>query len=307
MPRRAKVVDIESATDTKRLFLYAGSLVSEKIVNQLGIRYAVESPAIARLTSAPEASKRPSPKKKSRYGQRYTRMRLLTTLVHELASRDALRVEASKFYLKHIEFFSAEPTDKRRIGLRVDPETYALCLSLPYSIVGTASISLMYRVIMHFFAVKKGIIKAPPVSERSKSAKLHVVQPYDPNLPDLPDRRTGKNVGPATSLSIDLDGIEELKHLCAVFKSKQAGLVRALIRSVANDDDQLEGVKKFYRQEFVNKEPVEGRGTVRLNLTKQEKSLLEHLSYSIMGKFNRSLTARCIIGYFNKSGDIELS
>jgi hypothetical protein len=307
MPRRAKVVDIENATETKRLFLYAGSSVSEEIVNQLGIRYAVESAAIARLTSAPEPSKRPSPKKKSRYGQRYTRMRLLTTLVHELASSDALRVEASKFYLRHIEFFSAEHSDDRRIGLRVDPETYALCLSLPYSIVGTGSISLMYRVILHFFAVKKGIIKAPPVSKRSKSAKLHVAEPYDPNLPEVPDRRNGTNVGPATSLSIDRDGIKELKHLCAVFKRKQAGLIRALIRSVANDNGQLEGVKRFYRQEFVNKEPVEGRGVVRLNLTKQEKSLLEHLSYSIMGEFNRSLTARCIIGYFNKSGDIELS
>ena len=45
---------------------------------------------------------------------------------------------------------------------------------------------------------------------------------------------------------------------------------------------------------------------IRLNLAKQETSLLDHLSYSIMGEFNRSLTARCIVGYFNKSGDKKL-
>jgi hypothetical protein len=65
-------------------------------------------------------------------------------------------------------------------------------------------------------------------------------------------------------------------------------------------------VKKFYRNEFVNKEPAKGRVQIRLNLAKQETSLLDHLSYSIMGEFNRSLTARCIVGYFNKSGDKKL-
>jgi hypothetical protein len=64
------------------------------------------------------------------------------------------------------------------------------------------------------------------------------------------------------------------------------------------------GVKTFYRQEFVNKEPRKGRMIFRLSLSKEETSLLDHLrssSYSVMGEFHRSLTARCIVGDFNKT------
>jgi len=310
MPKRETAIHGE----TKRLSLYAGNTVSDQIVNQLGMRYAIESPTIARMTltqSTPRKSKRLAT---ANVGQRYTRARLMAVLVRKLASRDALRVEAAKFYLKHIEFFTDAPDDKRadvrklKLGLNVDPETYALCQSLPYSIVGRGSVSLMYRVIVHFFAVKEKIIPAPPVSKHSGPVELPdpTIRAYEPRRP-LPDRINGKDVGAPTALSFDPEGGKELKHLGAIFKRKNVGVIRALIKSVAADADQLEGVKKFYRHEFVNKEPAPGRVLIRLNLTKEERSLLDHLSYSIMGDFNRSLTARCIVGYFNKSGERRLS
>jgi hypothetical protein len=309
MPRREKAIHSE----TKRLSIYGGNAVSDEIVNQLGIRYAIESPTIARMTlaqSAPTKSKRPA---KRNTGQRYTRRLLIAALVRELANDDALRVEAARFYLKHIEFFTEAPGNKKEdirklpLNLVVDSETYALCQSLPYSIVSKGSVSLLYRVMVYFFAVKEKIMPAPPVSNVVRRADLPdpSLRPYDPRLP-LPDRMNGKSVGASTTLSFDRDGYQELKQLCAFFKRKHAGLIRATIRSVASDDHQLEGVKKFYRNEFVNKEPAKGRVQIRLNLAKQDTSLLDHLSYAIMGEFNRSLTARCIVGYFNKSGDKKL-
>jgi hypothetical protein len=305
MPRRQEAVHSE----IKRLSLYAGNTVSDEIVNQLGMRYAIDSPTIARMTLAQSAAKESKRRAKANKGQRYTRRLLVAALVRELANDDALRVEAARFYLKHIEFFSDENKDTRRLklGLNVDAETYALCQSLPYSIVGKGSVSLMYRVMVYFFAVKEKIMPAPPVSNVVRRADLpdSSLRPYDPRLP-LPDRMNGKSVGASTTLSFDRDGYQELKQLCAFFKRKHAGLIRATIRSVASDDHQLEGVKKFYRNEFVNKEPAKGRVQIRLNLAKQDTSLLDHLSYAIMGEFNRSLTARCIVGYFNKSGDKKL-
>jgi hypothetical protein len=305
MPRRQEAVHNE----IKRLSLYAGNTVPDEIVNQLGMRYAIDSPTIARMTLAQSAAHKSKRRAKANKGQRYTRRLLIAALVRELANDDALRVEAARFYLKHIEFFSDENKDTRRLklGLNVDAETYALCQSLPYSIVSKGSVSLLYRVMVYFFAVKEKIMPAPPVSNVVRRAALPdpSLRPYDPRLP-LPDRINGKSVGPPTTLSFDPDGAKELKHLCAFFKRKHAGLIRALVRSVASDDHQLEGVKKFYRNEFVNKEPAKGRVQIRLNLAKQDTSLLDHLSYAIMGEFNRSLTARCIVGYFNKSGDKKL-
>jgi len=306
MPRRQEAVHSE----IKRLSLYAGNTVPDEIVNQLGMRYAIDSPTIARLTLAQSAAKESKRREKAKKGQRFTRRLLIAALVRELANDDALRVEAARFYLKHIEFFSDENKETRRLklGLNVDAETYALCQSLPYSIVGKGSVSLLYRVMVYFFAVKEKIMPAPPVSNVVRRADLpdSSIPPYDPRRP-LPDRINGKDVGSPTALSFDSDGKDELVHLGAVFKRKNVGVIRALIKSVAADADQLEGVKKFYRHEFVNKEPAEGRVLIRLNLTKEERSLLDHLSYSIMGDFNRSLTARCIVGYFNKSGDKRLS
>src|ERR1700751_4368392 len=135
MPRREKAI----YSETKRLSIYGGNTVPDEIVNQLGMRYAIESPTIARMTlaqSTPAKSKRPA---KRNIGQRYTRRLLIATLVRELAKDDALRVEAARFYLKHIEFFTEAPGNKKEdirkppLNLVVDSETYALCQSLPYS------------------------------------------------------------------------------------------------------------------------------------------------------------------------------
>src|ERR1700751_4326263 len=162
MPRRQEAVNSE----IKRLILYAGNTVPDEIVNQLGMRYAVESPTIARLTLAQSDPTKFKRRVKATKGQRFTRRLLIAALVRELANDDALRVEAARFYLRHIEFFSQETEAKsqRKLGLNVDAETYALCQSLPYSIVRKGSVSLMYRVIVYFFAVKEKIIPAPPVS-----------------------------------------------------------------------------------------------------------------------------------------------
>jgi hypothetical protein len=304
MPRQQEAVH----GGIRRLSIYAGNTIPDEIINQLGMRYAVDSPTIVRMTLAQSAAK-PKRREKAKKGQRYTRRLLIAALVRELASHDALRVEAARFYLRHIEFFSDENKDTRRLklGLNVDAETYALCQSLPYSIVGKASVSLMYRVIVYFFAVKEKIMPAPPVSNIVRRDQLpdSSIPPYDPRLP-LPERLNGKSTGPSTTLSFDPDGAKELKHLCALFKRKHAGLIRAAVRSVASNDQQLEGVKRFYRQEWVKKAPAKGRVQIRLNLAKEDTSLLDHLSYSVMGEFNRSLTARCIVGYFNKSGDKKL-
>ena len=300
MPRRQKAVQSE----TKRLFLYAGNSVSDEIVHKLGILYAVESPTIARLESSPKSEiKKPNP------GERYTRMRLVTILVRMLADRDALRVEAAKFYLKHIDYFSEEITDKRRLGLTVDPETYALCQSLPYSIVGSGSISLLYRVILYFFAVKNKIIDPPAVSRRVGTIEPVPLTMPKAVMPAALDRRNDpriERVDQQVTLSMDPEGVWELDRLSGNFKRKKMSLFRAFIKAVASDEAKLEGVKKFYRQEFIRKEPMKGRTIIRLNASKQELALLDHIAYSVTGATNRSLTARCIVGYFIRSGDMRL-
>src|ERR1700751_293668 len=198
MPRRQEAVHSE----IKRLSLYAGNTVPDEIVNQLGMRYAVESPTIARITLAQSDPTKLKRRVKAKKGQRYTRRLLIAALVRELAKDDALRVEAARFYLKHIEVFTEAPGNKKEdirklpLNLVVDSETYALCQSLPYSIVSKGSVSLLYRLMVYFFAVKEKIIPAPPVSNVVRRADLPdpSLRPYDPRLP-LPDRMNGKSVG----------------------------------------------------------------------------------------------------------------
>src|SRR6201987_1357928 len=191
MPRRQEAVNSE----IKRLILYAGNTVPDEIVNQLGMRYAVESPTIARLTLAQSDPTKFKRRVKATKGQRFTRRLLIAALVRELANDDALRVEAARFYLRHIEFFSDENKDTRRLklGLNGDAETYARCESRPYIIVGKGSVSLLYRVMVYFFAVKEKIMPAPPVSNVVRQADLpdSSIPPYDPRRP-LPDRINGK-------------------------------------------------------------------------------------------------------------------
>src|ERR1700751_2935020 len=119
MPRRQEAVHSE----IKRLSLYAGNTVPDEIVNQLGMRYAIDSPTIARMALAQSAAKESKRREKAKKGQRFTRRLLIAALVRELANDDALRVEAARFYLKHIEFFSDEKGARRlKLGLNVDAE-----------------------------------------------------------------------------------------------------------------------------------------------------------------------------------------
>ena len=77
MPRRQEAVHSE----IKRLSLYAGNTVSDEIVNQLGMRYAIDSPTIARMTLAQSAAKESKRRAKANKGQRYTRRLLVAALV----------------------------------------------------------------------------------------------------------------------------------------------------------------------------------------------------------------------------------
>ncbi len=224
--------------------------------------------------------------------------------VSELIGKEDLRLELRRFYRRHSEFFSKEiGSSAKQIGLHAPSGTYEFLQSLSFFIFGNANVSLVSRVLMYHFAVKKKWIPAPPIGAITRKAAGRRLTGASEMMPvaSIPDKRSDRR---RAALCVDclFSGYattqRDLDSLTRITRLGKGATLRYLIEQAAAGDTPGK-IGDFFKKKWRRRDRLEqGIVRIRYRLSRKLDATLDGLTDQILEDSNRSLTLRTIITYW---------
>lgn len=241
---------------------------------------------------------------------------LFEELVRTAFEKPELRIDLEKFYQKHIEFFDQEEAS-RRVSLIVDELTVAFAKPAAFDILGTGNVSLLFRVLLRYYAVENKRVKKPPASSPAARSRANEQLQIKEGLKqkELKKAETGSQyqnryetpVDVRTICTVNSDTHVLISRLAMKLGKKKMTLLRDLIEeAVVPGEDKL--IQRFYDRDPDQFIVWPGTGKpLRLNLTTQISALLELFSVRLFDDTrNKSKAIRVIVAYFAKKYRVRL-
>jgi hypothetical protein len=276
----------------KRLTINGGTAITDSVIHDLAVVYKIKSPALVKGTKGIERSH-----------QRYTRALLFIELVYLVSENDSLLRKLKAFYVDHVEYFSRlkKPGTKT---FSVDEVFISYATALAFKVTGEGAISKLYRILLHFFAVRHKVLPEPPKNKRAVKTSSTTTQ-FKPriSLPEDPlkDRRkaVSDDEGPV-QVTVDMEAVrrDEINELSRAFEVKKDPLLRSIVSSAFNDHKHE--LVHYARHEYEASPVGSPRVKVNFRSNQEVNALLENLSFAMLGRKNQSLAMSIIIHFFSQ-------
>ncbi len=222
-------------------------------------------------------------------------------LVQEIADSPSLQKKLITFYDNHGDTPLVGTIG--RLYISVPEKTILLTQYLAFKVTG-GNASAFFRAVVRYYAEKYKLGTACSAVSQAKPLPKGVVversMTATPTLSSLADRRNARLLGEghvSTSFTIDDRTNQYINSIVPVMEMKRIALLRSMIeQSVAQDE--IEKIKAFYLEEWDGPHPQGRMKLCRFNCSKKLDSLLDYLSYMVIGKVKRSEMLRVLVAYF---------